>query len=401
MNSQPDQFDLVKNRLTLHATRLARIREHMVLADIPALLIVEPNSILYATGASNMQVWSARTPARYLLIVTDHPAVLFDFKGAEHLARNLPTIGHIGSAEGLDMVSSGGDPRGAAERFAMQIEAHIRALDPTIDKIGIDRFPLYATDALRRRGFHLVDSDEVFTPARKIKLPIEIAYLEEAMRRVDLATERLENFVRPGMTESEAWGEFHYILMAKQGQYVSTRLFQSGPNTFPYFQECGDRILEPGDLLCLDTDAVGFEGYCVDYSRTFVCGDVKATDEQRRLYANAREQLETNAALLAPGIEFRELAEKAWKIPEEFQASRYYCIGHGLGMAGEFPNIPHAAPGQPYPLPGVIEPGMILCMESYVGTAKSDQGVKLEDQYLILEDRVERMSNYRFDDRLG
>lgn len=189
--------------------------------------------------------------------------------------------------------------------------------------------------------------------------------------------------------------------MAKEGQYVSTRLFQSGERTFPYFQECDARTLRPGDLLCLDTDAVAYENYCVDYSRTFLCGDGAATADQRLLYGRARDQLEHNADLLRPGMEFRELAEKAWRVPEEHQESRYYCIGHGLGMAGEWPNIPHHRPSEPYPLEGVIEPGMILCLESYVGWDQSAEGVKLEDQFLILDDRVERMSLYAFDERLG
>ncbi|MGQ3214562.1 MAG: M24 family metallopeptidase [Shinella sp.] len=393
--------DLEALKHTLYAERQNRVREFMRKRDIPALVVLDPNHIMYATGATNMNLFTMRTPARYLLMVADGPTVLFDFRGSEHLAVGLPTITHIDSAEGLDMIASGGDPQAAAKRFADQIAGYVRDVDPSIDKIALDRFPFYATDALRDRGFHLENSDQVFTPARAIKLPIEIAYLREALRRIDVATAQLEQRALPGASESEVWAEFHYQLMAKEGQYVVTRLFQSGPNTYPYFQEAGARILQEGDLLCLDTDAVGYQGYSVDYSRTFLCGSGKATDEQRRLYARARDQLETNAALLAPGVEFRELAEKAWPIPEEHLASRYYCIGHGLGMQGEWPNIPHHVRGRPYPLPGVLEPGMIICIESYIGTEASQQGVKLEDQFLIHEDRVERMSNYHFDDRLG
>ncbi len=70
-------------------------------------------------------------------------------------------------------------------------------------------------------------------------------------------------------------------------------------------------------------------------------------------------------------------------------------------MSGEFPNIPHITAGEPYPLTGAIEPGMVICTESYVGLEKSDQGVKLEDQLLINETSVERMSAIvPFGDRL-
>jgi Xaa-Pro aminopeptidase len=397
-----DADTLTANRNDLYLARLEHTRAGMRRHDIPVMAVVDPNQIFYSTGAMNMQLWSARTPARYLLVFLDGPVILYDFAGSQHLAEDLPTIDEIRLAEGLDYVSSGGDLSGAAARFAREIADTIRSHDPEIDRIAVDRLPYQAVDALRHEGLDVKDALEALSLTRAIKLPIELPYMREAMRRVEIGVHRLETHAEPGKTESETWAEFHYELMAKQGQYVSTRLFQSGPNTYPYFQEAGARILEKGDLLCLDTDALAFENYAVDFSRTFLCGDKRANSDQKLLYARAREQLEWNADLLKPGIAYRELAEKAWKIPPEHQASRYYCIGHGLGMAGEFPNIPHHDDaGADYPLDGHLEPGMIICLESYIGWDRSNEGVKLEDQFLILENHVERMSTYHFDHRLS
>ena len=294
--------ELEARREELFLARQKRLREVMARADMPALVILDPNNVKYATGASNMQLFAQRTPARYLLVVQDGPAVLYEYFGCEHLAKSLPTLDDVRAAEGLCKISSGSDPRAAAERFAKEISSVIRDHDPAIARIGIDRFPVYAIDALRREGFELLDADEALVPARAIKLPIEIPYIREAMRRVESGVRRLEESIMPCRTEAEVWAELHFEIMAKQGQYISTRLFQSGPNTFPYFKECGDRLLESGDMICLDTDALGYEGYAVDFSRSFLCGDGKATDEQRKLYGRAREQLETNAALLKRGV---------------------------------------------------------------------------------------------------
>ncbi len=392
---------LESRRFELYQSRQQHLRKHMSKSDVTAMLLVDPNDIFYACGARNMELFTQRTPSRYLLILEDGPCILYEYIGCEHLARGLPTIDEIRHAEGLCMKSSGGYVAEASKRFAVEICATIKAHNKSIDSVAIDRFPYTAVDALRAEGLVIKNAEHVLLPARAVKLPIELPYIREAMKRVEVGVRRLEESAEPDKTEAETWAEFHYQLMAKQGQYICTRLFQSGPNTFPYFQEAGSRALQEGDLLCLDTDACAFENYCVDFSRTFLCGDGKANADQRLLYARAREQLETNAALLKPWMEFRELAEKAWQIPEEHQQSRYYCIGHGLGMSGEFPNIPHHQPGCDYPLPGHLEPGMVICLESYVGWDKSNEGVKLEDQFLILEDRVERMSLYHFDDRLG
>ena len=43
---------------------------------------------------------------------------------------------------------------------------------------------------------------------------------------------------------------------------------------------------------------------------------------------------------------------------------------------------------------------MVFCVESYIGSAGSGQGVKLEDQLLVTETGVEIMSDYPFEDRL-
>jgi len=396
-----DLQTLESKRIALYQTRQRHLRNEMQKCDVAALLLVDPNDIFYACGARNMEIFTQRTPSRYLLLFNEGPCILYEYIGCEHLAKDLPTVDEIRHAEGLCIKSSGGDVLQASERFAVEIAATIKAHNADIDSVAIDRFPYIAVDALRAGGLIITNAELVLLPARAIKSPIELPYIREAMKRVESGVKRLEQSAEPDKTETQTWAEFHYDLMAKEGQYVCTRLFQSGPNTFPYFQEAGSRVLKKGDLLCLDTDACAFENYCVDFSRTFLCGDGKANTDQKLLYARAREQLETNAALLKPEMEFRELAEKAWQIPTEHQQSRYYCIGHGLGMSGEFPNIPHHHPGTDYPLSGHLEPGMVICLESYVGWDKSNEGVKLEDQFLILEDRVERMSLYHFDDRLS
>ena len=393
---------LEAQRHTLYQARLARLRAFMHKANLPALLTLDVNHIVYATGARNMQIFGMRSPSRYLLVFAEGPSVLYEYAGGEHLAQDLPTVTHIKPAIGLSFLGSGGQLADASQRFAHEIASTIRAVDPTIDTLGLDRFPFAATDALRQQGFTLRDSDEAFVPARAVKLPIEIPYMREAMRRVEQGVHRLEAAIRPGRSETEVWGELWFDFMQKDGQFLTTRLFQSGPHTFPYFQETtGGKTLQSGELLCLDTDAQGFEGYAVDFSRSFLCGDGAPSAEQRHLYQLAQEQIATNAALLQCGMEFREFAERAWKCPEVHRPYRYGLLGHGLGLAGEFPNIPHHETGTPYPLQARMEPGMVICLESYIGSKTSRQGVKLENQYLIHETHVECMSGYPLDSRLG
>lgn len=386
--------------LALLKARQARLRQVMNEQQLPAMLIRDGINILYACGAQNMTVFNTRTPARYLLLFASGPCILFDYFGCAHLSAGLATINQVLEAEGLDHISSGGDPVASGRRMAQTVAALVREHGGRPAELGVDALPLAAVDALRDQGFVLRDANAAIDRSKAIKLPAELVVMQEAMRRVDQAVLSMREELRPGITENELWSRYLQPMLASGGQYVVTRLLQSGPRTYPYFQECGERVIQSGDLVCLDTDAIGYRGYAVDFSRTFLCGEGAPSAGQQQLYALAHAQLEHNAALLQCGRSFEEIAVKAWPIPPAYRHSRYYAIGHGLGMSGDFPNIPHAQPGEPYPLQGGLEAGMVVCIESYVGSAEHRQGVKLENQYLITEEGPELMSGFELDARL-
>lgn len=393
-------LDRTATRHELYLERLANTRRVMTLLDVPVILVRDPFNVLYITGATNMTIFNLCVPARYLLVFAEGPVTLFDFVGGDHLAKDLPTIDEVRVALGLSHVASNGFVAGECAAMASDIAALAREHVGEPGRLAIDSFPFPAVDALRSAGFAITDADLVMARTRRVKLPLEIAYMREASRRTVDAVRAMEAALRPGMTEIDLWSRFVGGLLATNGQLVSTRLLESGPNTFPYFQECGTRVIQDGDLVCVDTDAIAFESYSADFSRTFLAGDRPASPQQRTLYGRAYEQLRHNVSLIGPGVTFEHVARNAWRVPEEHRDSRYYCVGHGLGMIGEYPNLPFHTPGVPYPLDDAFEPGMVFCVESYIGSRASGQGVKLEDQLLITDAGVEIMNDYSFENRL-
>jgi Xaa-Pro aminopeptidase len=387
-------------RYDLYLQRLARTRAFMVAERTPAMLLRDPFNVRYVTGATNMTVFNLCVPARYLLVLAEGPIILFDYVGGEHLADGLPTIDEVRTAHGLSHVSSNGFTLAESRAMATEIAVLVREQLGEIGPLAVDSFPFIAVDALRAEGFQVSDADPLLSRTRRVKLPLEIEYLREAARRTMAAVATMETSLRPGVTENELWSRFIASMISSHGELVATRLLQSGPNTFPYFQECGTRPIAEGDLVCIDTDTVAFESYQVDFSRTFLAGDGPATARQRNLYRLAHEQLRHNVSLIRPGATFEEVARHAWPVPEEHRASRYYCIGHGIGMIGEYPNLPFHLPGVAYPLDDTFEPGMVFCVESYIGSVEAGEGVKLEDQLLVTDSGVEVMSDYPFEPRL-
>ena len=58
---------------------------------------------------------------------------------------------------------------------------------------------------------------------------------------------------------------------------------------------------------------------------------------------------------------------------------------HGVGLCDEYPAIPFTWEWNENSCDGVIKPGMVLTVESYVGRRNGGPGVKLEEQVLITD----------------
>ncbi len=393
----PTKFEMPAH---LNAVRQDRLRSVMRRQNIPVLLTADPINIFYGCGVRNMTVFGMMGPSRFLLLFAEGPSILYEFAGCEHLAAGVSTVDEVRVASGITPNSGRGYAE-AANTFATKISQECIERLGVGASIGVERVDYSLTDPLRSAGLQLRDASVVFLHARLLKQPEELSVMREAVRLVELNLGALETSIEPGKSEVEIWAEFHRALIASEGEYVSTRLAQGGPNTFPYFQEAGSRRLENGDLFCIDTDAIGFGGYAVDLSRTFLCGDGEASDAQRSLYSRAYDQLQHNSSLLMPGRSFEDFARNAWTVPEQHKSHGYYCIVHGLGLCGEYPYVPHFVEGEIYDFPGEFEANMVVCCESYIGDPESGQGVKLEDQFLITETGVERLTNYPFDTSLS
>jgi len=88
-------------------------------------------------------------------------------------------------------------------------------------------------------------------------------------------------------------------LFRHHGEFMFTRLIASGRNTNPWMTEAHDKLIQPGDLVGIDTDANGYEGYVLDVSRTFLCGD-EGTPGQKEAYRIAYDCVNGMRELMKP-----------------------------------------------------------------------------------------------------
>ena len=384
----------------LRAYRLGRVRRELRRHDYAGILLYDPINIRYATDSRNMAVWTLHNAVRYAFIPTEGPIVLFDFHNCEHLSAGLETIDEVRPAVDWFYFGAGHRIAERAERWAAEIADLVAAHGGGNRRLAVDKCDPAGADALRRLGVEIRDGQEVMEHARFVKSAEELACMRASIAVCEAAMGRMREALEPGATENEIWSILNQVNAANGGEWIETRLLAAGGRTNPWFQESSGKVIEAGELLSFDTDMVGPYGYCSDISRTYYCGGGRPNEAQRRLYKLAREQIEHNMALLKPGLGFRELAEKAWKMPEDCAPNRYSVVVHGVGLCDEYPACLYLEDFDRAGYDGVFEANTTVCVESYMGRVGGAEGVKLEQQVLITEAGVELLSTFPFEDDL-
>jgi len=383
----------------LRGKRLARVRQMLRERDLAACVLFDPYNQRYATGSRNMFGYFLRNSTRYFFVPAEGPVILFEYPGSQHVSASLETVDECRTSK-LVWSSVLGKDQDTAGAFAGEIASLVRELGRGGRRVGLDRCYHNLAVALEAAGCPTIDCQQDLLHVRRIKTEEEVVCLRLSMTAAEEGIFRVREAIRPGISEQELFGLYYGSIIQAGGEFVETRLLNSGPRTNPWFNEASGRKLRAGELLAFDTDTIGCFGYYSDFSRTFHCGPGRPSARQRDLYKWAHEQVQHNLSIVRPGLTFREVAERAWPIPERFWNLRYPSIIHGTGMHGEAPFITHAKDFGDFGGEGRIEPGMVLSIESYIGEPGGGEGVKLEEEAVVTATGVELISRFPFEDTL-
>ncbi len=382
----------------LRAGRLARLQAAMRRHALPVGLFFNPANIRYATGTDVMAVWTAGTFARYCVLPAEGAPVLFEYKGSIHVSQKL--VADVRPAYTWQF--GGVQSADKAREWARSIRGLLRELGLEGERLAVDKLDAAGFLALQAEGIPIVDAGPATVDAREIKTSEEIALLTINGGIGDAILGEFEAAIRPGIREYELLAVLTDALLRRQGEFLFTRLVASGTNTNPWMSEARDKPLMAGDLVGVDTDANGYEGYVIDVSRTFLCGD-SPTPAQKEAYRVAHDCVTGMLELVRPGITFEEFARTAPRLPEAYRAQRYPTMVHQAGLEDEGPGIPYPdddrGPRRIMPRREFQE-NMVLCLECYAGKVGAPFGVKLEDQVVVCGDGARRLSTYPYDRKL-
>ncbi len=393
------------NLVAMREYRWKRLTQHVVDRDLGGLLVFDPLNIRYATDSTNMQLWNTHNPFRAVLLCADGYMVIWDYKNSPFLSTFNPLVKEQRSGADLFYFDRGDRVDIAADKFSNEVRELIEQHGGNNKRLAVDKIMLHGLRALEAQGFEIKDGEEVTEKCRAVKGPEELLAMRCAVHACETAVGKMESYARENIpsnniSEDEVWAVLHAENIRRGGEWIETRLLASGPRTNPWFQECGQRIIQNNEIVSFDTDLVGSYGICVDMSRSWWIGDKPPPADMVSAMQHGHEHIMTNMEMLKPGLNIQELSRNSHKLLPQYQKQKYGCLMHGVGLCDEWPLVAYPDKMVEGAFDYDLEPGMVLCVEALVSPEGGDFSIKLEDQVVITEDGYENLNTYPFDERL-
>ncbi|WP_413759809.1 M24 family metallopeptidase [Streptomyces sp. MMBL 11-3] len=395
----------------LRGERLARLHEALGRSELGALLSFDFANIRYMS-ATHIGTWAMDKLIRFALLVRGGEPVVWDFgSAARHHQLYTPWLAHGGGKDGDGKDGDGqGPPTGAragistlrgafhpdagiAADVAAKIAAELREHGLADEPLGVDLAEMPVLHALKEQGIDVVDGQQVFLEARRIKTRDEISLLTQACSMVDAAYEELYGYLRPGVRENECVGLVSKVLYDLGSEYVEGVNAISGERCSPHPHVYSDRLIRPGDPAFFDI-LHSHLGYRTCYYRTFAVGS--ASPAQRDAYVRCRAYMDEAIALVRPGATTADIVE-VWPRAQEFgfpdeTAAFALQYGHGVGLSiWEKPVFSRlVSPAHPE----VLEEGMVFALETYWPAADGWSAARVEEEVVVTADGCEVITKF-------
>jgi len=371
---------------------------------LSALVLAQPESITYATGAfPGVATFWRRGGAAFLVVPADESAPLTAIVGD---LQAQPFAAQSGIADVRSHriwveteqypFSDRGKPKRSPRPAQYDLNAALGLLRDVLAersllncRVGLELGFVPAADfqAFAAIPVTWMDCTRIFERLRAKKSPAEISMLRAAAEYAQTGLSELVSAVRPGMNAAQMT-EIWRTAALDNARRSGGPLPQSA---WAYIAVGGDGFApgepaRPGDIIKIDVGCV-INGYSSDGGRTAVLG--KASTDAERVYDALRRAFDTGLRLIRPGAALKDIydatATAMWD--QGFETYGRGHFGHGVGASiwsEEWPFISATSDA-------VIETGMVLAFETpwYIDGLG---GFIIEDQLLITEKGYEVMA---------
>jgi Xaa-Pro dipeptidase len=393
----------------LRTQRLERLKAELERSELGAVLAFDFSNIRYMT-ATHIGTWAIDKLIRFALLPRGGEPIIWDFgSAARHHQLYNPWLDHghahagtpgdschqtHGSRAGLSTLRGAIPPgAGMAEDVAAKVAEVLREHDLIGAPLGIDVVEIPVLEAFRRAGVDVVDGQQVFLEARRIKTVDEIGMLTHACSMVDAAYDQLYRHLRPGVRENECVSLVNQVLLDLGSEHVEGVNAISGERCAPHPHVYSDRIIRPGDPAFFDI-LHSYNGYRTCYYRTFQVGS--ASIAQRDAYKICREYIDKAIALVKPGATTADICA-VWPAATEFGFANEMDAfalqyGHGIGLSiWERPIFSRLIS---FDHPEVLEEGMVFALETYWPAKDGWSAARIEEEVVVTADGCEVITRF-------
>ncbi len=237
----------------------------------------------------------------------------------------------------------------------------------------------------------VIDISQLIAQLRRKKSKEEIEKLYKAVGVTIDGQDAAISLIGKDKFEYEVQAGIEYTFIASNSGIAFPSIVGSGPNSTVLHYNSNSRQMKNGDLVVVDIGAE-FEHYCGDITRTYPVSG-RFTKRQREIYDLVLECQQYIEMLAKPGmwLSNKDRPEESLNhLAREFFKERGYDqyflhgLGHFLGLdvhdVGDY--------SEPLQVGDVItiEPGLYIAQEQL--------GVRIEDNYWIVEDGVVCLSEH-------
>ena len=391
----------------LRERRLERLKAELTRSDLGAVLTFDFHNIRYMTS-THIGTWAMDKLIRFALLPRGGDPVLWDFgSAARHHQLYAPWLDdahaaagtdqgepHYGARAGISTLRGAISPSaGLAEDVAAKVHQVLADFGLLNQPVGVDIIEPPVMFALQALGIPVVDGQQIFLAARRIKTVDEIGLLTQAASMVDAAYEELYEFLRPGVRENECVGLVSKVLFDLGSEHVEGVNAISGERCSPHPHVFSDRLLRPGDPAFFDV-LHSYLGYRTCYYRTFAVGS--ASPPQRDAYQICREYIDQSIELVKPGVTTADIVS-LWPTAPEFgfadeEAAFALQYGHGVGLSiwerpifSRLTSLEH---------PETLEEGMVFALETYWPAADGSGAARIEEEVIVTADGAEVITKF-------
>ena len=385
----------------LRSQRLARLKEALDRSELGALLSFDFHNIRYMTS-THIGTWAMDKLIRFALLPRGGEPVVWDFGSAarHHQLYNPWLDGRTDDPEqgraraGISTLRGAFNPdAGIADGVAAKVKRELDKYGLAGEPVGVDLVEVPVLKALEAAGLEVVDGQQVYLDARRIKTPDEITLLTTAATLVDAAYDELYRFLRPGVRENECVGLVAKVLYDLGSEHVEGVNAISGERCAPHPHVYSDRILRPGDPAFFDI-LHSYNGYRTCYYRCFAVGSASAA--MRDAYVRCRDYMDEAIALVKPGATTADIVS-VWPAATEFgfpdeEAAFALQYGHGVGLSiwekpifSRLVSLDH---------PEVLEEGMLFALETYWPASDGWSAARIEEEVVVTADGCEVITKF-------